>query len=90
MANNTEHFMDELKQTIDEMMEVQQHQLLETGRRIVPTLTQEDMLQPNDYTELENHPFFRYEEGILAGIQTVQMALRALEKDFECFDGVGE
>jgi hypothetical protein len=30
---------------------------------------------------LEFNPHFRYEEGVLAGIQTVQMALWALKKE---------
>lgn len=63
---------------IEEIVEDQKGKLLKIGRRIVPTLTPEDMLQPNDYLELENHPHFRYEEGVLAGMQTIQMALRAL------------
>ena len=46
------------------------------GRRVVPTLTPEDVLQPNDYPELENHPEFRYQEGVLAGIQEAISALR--------------
>jgi len=62
---------------IEEIVAQQQKELLKLGRRIVPTLTPEDMLQPNDYPELEHHPDFRYEEGVLAGIQTVQSALRA-------------
>ena len=66
---------------IDEMTEAQRQNLLKLGRRIVPTLTPEDILQPNDYPELENHPEFRYEEGVLAGFQTVQMALKALGMD---------
>jgi len=52
--------------------------LLVLGRRIVPSLTPEDILQPNDYPALENHHEFRYAEGVLAGIESVQMALRAL------------
>lgn len=68
---------------IEEITLGQSVKLLQCGRRIVPTLTPEDMLQPNDYPELEHHPHFRYEEGILAGIQTVQIALRALQKDSE-------
>jgi cell envelope opacity-associated protein A len=57
-----------------------QSQLLKCGRRIIPHLTPEDLLQPNDYQELEHNPHFRYEEGVLAGVQTVQMALWALKK----------
>jgi len=69
------------KQSIDcllaELIDQQQAELLKCGRRIVPTLTPEDILQPNDYMELEHNPHFRYEEGILAGYQTVLVALRA-------------
>lgn len=62
---------------LEEMIEMQKRTLLKLGRRIVPTLTPEDMLQPNDYPELESNPEFRYEEGILAGLQSAQAALRA-------------
>lgn len=69
-----------IEQLIEEIVEDQKKKLLACGRRIVPTLTPEDMLQPNDYLELENNPHFRYEEGTLAGLQTIQTALRALSK----------
>lgn len=67
-----------IKPLIDEMVEQQKVSLLKCGRRIIPTLTPEDVLQPNDYPSLENNPHFRYEEGVLHGIQTLQMALQAL------------
>jgi hypothetical protein len=63
-----------------EMMTMQQKKALGCGRRIVPALTTDDMLQPNDFPALENHPEFRYEEGLLAGIQATQAALQALMK----------
>lgn len=61
---------------VEEMRREQQKKLLQLGRQIIPTLTPEDLLQPNDYPELENHPYFRYEEGLLHGIQSVEMAIR--------------
>lgn len=69
----------EVESLVESMVEGHKKALLALGRRIVPTLTPEDMLQPNDYPELENHPHFRYEEGMLAGVQGVQMALRAMK-----------
>lgn len=66
---------------VDEMVEQQQGSLLKLGRRIVPNLTSEDAMQPNDYSDLESHPEFRYEEGILAGYQSVQIALRSLRRE---------
>ena len=72
-----------IEELIETLVNGQQRELLKLGRRIVPTLTTEDVLQPNDYPELENHPDFRYEEGVLAGIQTFHMAVRALLHDME-------
>jgi hypothetical protein len=71
----------EIEKVLLELIEHQNKELLKLGRRIVPTLTPEDMLQPNDYRVLENHPAFRYEEGFLSGLQTVQMALRAIKNE---------
>lgn len=65
---------------MEELVEFQQKKLLKVGKEIVPHVTLDDLLQPNDFPELENHPIFRYEEGVLAGIQTAQMALQARHK----------
>lgn len=70
-----------IEEVLASLIERQKKSLLHLGRRIVPTLTPEDMLQPNDYPELENHPEFRYEEGMLSGLQTAEMALRALRRE---------
>lgn len=72
---------EEIDQLLKELVQFHQTQLLKSGRRLIPHLTPEDLLQPNDYQELEFNPCFRYEEGMVAGIQTVQMALWALKKD---------
>ena len=60
------------------MHELIQHQkktLFSLAIRIVPTVTEEDLLQPNDFPLLENHPEFRYEEGVLHGFLAAQTAL---------------
>lgn len=70
---------EEIDQLLKELVQFHQKQLLKCAQRLIPHLTPEDLLQPNDYPLLEQHPYFRYEEGTLAGIQTVQMALWALK-----------
>jgi hypothetical protein len=50
--------------------------LLNLARELSPHLTPDDLLQPQDFPELELNPSFRYEEGILAGLEMVQIALR--------------
>lgn len=74
---------EKIEKLLDELIQGQQNQLLACGRRIVPNLTTDDILQPNDFSELENHPYFRYEEGCLAGMLSVQMALRVQKKTLE-------
>lgn len=71
----------EIEQILTELITTQQERLLACGQRIIPQLTPDDLLQPNDFLELENHPIFRYEEGVLIGMQTVQVALRIQSND---------
>ncbi len=66
----------EIEKQIEELIDYQKEQLLKCGRRFIPHLTADDVLQPNDFPELEFNPHFRYEEGILAGIQMVQILLQ--------------
>lgn len=72
---------DKIEKALEEMVEAQKGKILRYGRRFIPTLTSEDVLQPNDYPVLENNPHFRFEEGVLAGMQAVLTALRALSKE---------
>lgn len=70
-----------LELLLTEIIHVQEEKVLGSAERILPGLTREDLLQPNDFPQLENHPHFRYEEGVLDGVQTVAMALRAWQRD---------
>jgi hypothetical protein len=58
----------------------QQQTLLKSANRILPHVTADDLLQPNDFPELEYHPHFRYEEGFLHGLQAALIALRGLDR----------
>ena len=65
----------EIKEDLfDELVRSQQEKLLCCAKRIVPQVIQDDLLQPNDFPALENHPHFRYEEGVLEGLLTARMA----------------
>lgn len=70
-----------MEEILNDLIKNQENTLWEIGKRIVPNLTKEDLLQPNDFDELEYNPFFRYEEGVLAGLLTAKTALQALERD---------
>ncbi|MES2344479.1 MAG: hypothetical protein V4494_00875 [Chlamydiota bacterium] len=66
-----------MKKIFDELIEAQNKKIYACAERIVPRITQDDLLQPNDFPELETHPYFRYEEGILEGLMTARMAYLA-------------
>jgi hypothetical protein len=70
-----------MQELFDELIEGQRKKLLTLAEKIVKTITEEDLLQPNDFPELENHPLFRYEEGVLEGLQTARMAYLARQKE---------
>ncbi len=66
-----------MESLFDELIEAQRQKVLACARRIVPNITEDDILQPNDFPALELHPHFRYEEGILEGLMTARMAFLA-------------
>lgn len=72
------------EEVFEELIANQEKKLLNFARKIIPTATRDDVLQPNDYPDLENHPLFRYEEGVLEGLMTARMAFLANQKDQTC------
>jgi len=66
--------MENLKALFDELIAQQEKKLLKIANQINPHITSDDVLQPNDFPELEGNPYFRYEEGLLKGLHTARMA----------------
>jgi hypothetical protein len=58
------------------MIEQQRAKVLRLARQAVPHISSEDVMNPNDYPELKAHPTFDYEDGILAGLISAQVAIR--------------
>ena len=70
-----------MENLFEELITLQRKKLLKYGKRIVPHITEDDLLQPNDFPDLENHPAFRYEEGVLEGLMTARMAYLCWKQD---------
>lgn len=66
-----------MQKLFEELIQMQQKKVLGCAKRIVPHITEDDLLQPNDFPELESNPHFRYEEGVLEGLMTARMAILA-------------
>ncbi len=70
-----------MEKLFDELVEGQRKKLLIFAQKLIPYATSDDLLQPNDFPELEHHPLFRYEEGILEGLLTARMAYLARKRE---------
>lgn len=66
-----------MQELFNEMIDHQSKKLLKLAKEINPNVTEEDILQPFDFPELEESPHFRYEEGILHGILSAKAAVLA-------------
>jgi hypothetical protein len=68
---------EELERLLGEMIAQQRARLLAHARRLKGQLTDDDIQQPHDFPELAGSPEWNYEDGVLAGYQAVQAAMRA-------------
>lgn len=66
-----------IEQLLDEMVVMQRKRVLEHARRLNGRLTEDDVQQPQDFPELAGSPEWNYEDGLLAGFQSAQAAVRA-------------
>jgi hypothetical protein len=62
---------------IDELVKGQIKRMYDFSKKIYPSITPDDLWQPNDFPLLEENPYFRYEEGVLAGLLQSKAALLA-------------
>jgi hypothetical protein len=69
---------DTVDREIGEIEKVQANKVIELARRLRPGLTAEDIRNPHDFPDLDD-PDWQYEDGVLAGIQSVRIALRAMK-----------
>jgi hypothetical protein len=64
-------------QLFDRMISQQQAKVLRLAREAVPNMSPEELRNPHDFPQLKEHPTFEFEDGILSGLISAQVALRA-------------
>jgi hypothetical protein len=74
---------DALERLLDEMITQQRTRVLDHARRLNPRVTEDDVQQPHDFPELAGSAEWNYEDGVLAGYQAVQAAMRATMRKFD-------
>ena len=78
--------LDEVMLLLSAMEDLQARKVIELARRLKPGLTAEDIRNPHDFPELEDTDW-HFEDGQLAGIQSVITALRALRERLQQPEG---
>jgi len=74
--------LSDILKLLEELELYQKKHLMDFAKQFVPNITEEDILQPNDYSALESNPLFRYEEGVFHGVLATISAIQAfLKKD---------
>ncbi len=68
---------EDLDALFDQMITQQRARVLALARRLNPRMTPDDVLSPHDIPELAGDPRFNFEDGLLAGLISAQMAVRA-------------
>jgi len=74
---STHYWVDVLDRLLIAMIAQQERKLLQLARQIVPGLTPEDLRNPQDFPLLVRDPLFNYEDGLLAGLRSAHIAVRA-------------
>ena len=73
---------------LDQMEKAQADKVITLARRLKPGLTAEDIRNPHDFPDLDD-PDWHFEDGQLAGIQSVRFAIRGLSRELVP-DGEGQ
>jgi hypothetical protein len=73
---------NEIENLVRQLEEHQRRKVIDLARRLRPGLTLEDIRNPHDFPELGD-PDWQFEDGVLTGMQTVAVALRARRRDDE-------
>ncbi len=66
-----------LDRLLETMVAQQENKVLTLARQIVPGITPEDLRNPQDFAALMRDPDFNFEDGLLAGLRSAQIAVRA-------------
>lgn len=67
---------DVFEKTLEQMIQLQKKKVMQVAEDLVPNITPEDLRNPQDFPTLYQDALFNYEDGILTGYLSVQVALR--------------
>ena len=69
--------VEQIETLLEQMIAQQRAKVLGVARSLNGRLTEDDILSPHDFPELAESARFNYEDGLLAGLLSAQIAMRA-------------
>jgi len=76
-----EELLTLIEETLHALHEHQNRRAQAAAQRIRPDLTEEDLLNPDNFAAVVTDPDFMFEHGQAAGILSAKLALRARLRD---------
>jgi hypothetical protein len=67
--------VDRLEQLMEEMIVQQRERTTRIAQRIQPNLSEDDLRDPHSFPQVNSRPEFAYEDGLLAGLISAQVAV---------------
>jgi hypothetical protein len=80
MPPSSDELLRRVLELLDQMEKAQADKVIGLARRLKPGLTAEDVRNPHDFPDLDD-PDWHFEDGQLAGLQSVRFAIRGLARD---------
>ncbi len=77
MGDDRQTLLREIDRLLESAILQQRKKALAMAQAILPSLTSEDVLNPDGYPELAADGPFNYEDGVLAGLLAAQIDIRA-------------
>jgi hypothetical protein len=69
-----------IERELDSLFRQQSERASKLAHRLIPELTPEDLLNPDDYPQLLEAPEFMFEHGAACGVMSAKIALRSALK----------
>lgn len=67
--------VNRLDQLLQQMIDQQRKRTTRIAQRIQPDLSEDDLRDPHSFPQVNSRPEFAYEDGLLAGLISAQVAL---------------
>ncbi len=75
--------VDSIVKDLEDAIAMQRDALVRIARRYHPHIQYDDLMQPQDYPDIDQDVHFRFEEGTLYGLERALIIVRRSLKDAE-------